>query len=348
MKLFLHDGIYHVEFTDGGGKRHTLSTEQSNLLAAQATVAAARIDELEKAAGIMPLTGEVVSRILSGTSVVLFQAIANYEREAVSLGASSRTVHEIASTATRFAKDSHCLHSPPAIVSPVMVAGWINNPANTGKASSRLVRLSHLRSFFSFCVNAGWSHINPAASVKVDMSIMRFALKERKRKTVFSEEEFGRLLMNLDGFWRDASVVSYDTGLRLGDICRLEHDSFKYKDGLLVVWTDKTDKRLELRMTHRVAEIGSRRRREEPGPYLWPEERAMHLDPKRRGILTKQFKRKCESIGLGDRSFHCLRATFATEEYNEAERKRLNPASAGHVAGLLGHSSTVTTRVYVS
>lgn len=74
--------------------------------------------------------------------------------------------------------------------------------------------------------------------------------------------------------------------------------------------------------------------------YLFPIEREIANDPKKRAMLSVYFKRFFESVGVEGYSFHSLRATYATTMANQGYTME-------QIAAALGHKSTKVTKVYV-
>jgi integrase len=86
--------------------------------------------------------------------------------------------------------------------------------------------------------------------------------------------------------------------------------------------------------------------------HLFPEQHQIITDVRRRSLLSVQFARICERVGITSRSFHCIRHTAAGEKYRSLGKedlaKRLaENLSMAQIKSLLGHSSAKTTRGYV-
>ena len=225
---------------------------------------------------------------------------------------------------------------------------WINDPSSTNKASTRDFKLSGLRSFFDFLIYQGWSTRNPTRMVSVKFNLLTHAQKVVKDKEVFTEDEFALVAASFEGFFRDAAIISYEVGLRLGDICNLEFVCFNLPLKMVTVVTDKADTRVDIPITRRVVGMVKRLRIQESGPYLFPKWREIQNDPKRRGTIPTMFKRKFVALGFEDRSFHCLRKTYATNSYRAAMRGQLNQEALNLVSKNLGHGSTTPTKTYIS
>ena len=195
---------------------------------------------------------------------------------------------------------------------------------------------------FGFCVAKGWSAGDPARLVRVNLGTLSHAQKEVTEREPFTEFEFKRLVnaLNKDGkmFWEFAVRLSWEIGLRLGDICNLEFDSFA-KPGHIIVWTDKRDRRIAVPISKEIEELVTRIPLTSD-KYLFPKERALNLDPKKRAILSVYFKRLAERQSIKDKTFHCLRHACITRWAKEGK-------SLESIGKHVGHASTKTTEGYV-
>jgi len=114
---------------------------------------------------------------------------------------------------------------------------------------------------------------------------------------------------------------------------------------------DKTNRRIEHKlpteletMVTQIPVVSSK--------YLFPEQQQIITDVRRRSLLSVQFKRICERLGIIGRSAHCLRHTAASDKYRSLGKadlaKRLaETLSIAQIKQLLGHSSSKTTRSYL-
>jgi len=151
-------------------------------------------------------------------------------------------------------------------------------------------------------------------------------------------------------FWLFAVRCSVQTGLRLSDVASLEWRCFG-EAGKIVVWMDKTNRRIEHKLSAELETLVTQIPVTSP-IYLFPEQHQIISDVKRRSLLSVQFKRICERIGIFGKSFHCIRHTAASEKYREIDKddlaKRLaENLSMSQIKQLLGHSSVSTSKSYV-
>lgn len=140
-------------------------------------------------------------------------------------------------------------------------------------------------------------------------------------------------------FWKTATLIGRHTGLRLGDVCRLESASFDAKAARLIVWTGKTGKRVDLPLPEPLLEALKNWGSSDP-IFLFPTQAAAYGDVRRRSSLSQAFCRFCDSAGIPGHGFHDLRFAFSQE-------CRAAGIPTPHIAERLGHGSTVTTEGYL-
>ena len=239
-----------------------------------------------------------------------------------------------------------------------MLDSYINSKDRVGLATRRL-KLHILKSFCKFCQGEGYNLKNPALLMKIRMKELTHKQKEAKERIPYSHEEyetlingFNKYLTTAKGFnnlqrkprcrfWRTASIISYWTGLRFGDVCNLERDSFSGNS--LIVWTDKRDKRVDLPLTpdymgdgiviDELNKILSEK------PHYFPDEREIYNNLHTQCSLFKSFKRWSDGIGLEGRTFHCLRHSFVTRLHDDG-------VSLLDIGKLVGHANEKTTDGY--
>ena len=180
---------------------------------------------------------------------------------------------------------------------------------------------------------------NPASLVKVDIRKVPHRMREAKKKEAFTPAEVQFIIANTEGFWRAAILIAVETGLRIGDVVQLEWDCFSSTH--IEVWTDKRDKKVKLKMSPplRKAIMGLP---QEDDEYVFPDERLRYLPAEDGGRGTRSwfattFKRMMEGFGIEDRTFHCLRVTYASN-------RKKNGEDIEKIAKDLAHSSSATTQ----
>ena len=388
MKLTKKDGIYHVSFKTAAGQRRSISTKQSDREQAVAVVKQAGIAEMERAAIAGKLSREVVGRILTGKRMTLAKAVEPFREWMKSRGRSPKTIEENTITLTAWMREMKLESLPPTTVTGTHIAGWINDADKARGQGSRKIALGHLRTFFAFCCSNGWVSADPSSSVGIDYSVLSHDQKESAQRQPFTPNELERLtaylkselevigqdmnrvdqagdysdtgravkLTNLGGkrdeifFWLFSVCVSSTTGLRLGDICQLQWCCFG-EPGKIVVWMDKTNQRIEHPLTPEIEAMVAQIPMANP-THLFPEQLQIIKNVRRRALLSVQFTRICERIGIRGKSYHCTRHAAASEKYHAIDKdglakKLAETLSMSQIKALLGHSNSSTSRNYV-
>lgn len=388
MKLTKRDGVYHVSFKTATGQRRSISTKQSDREQAVAVVKQAGIAEMERAALAGKLSREVVGRILTGKRMTLAKAVEPFREWMKSRGRAPKTIEENTITLTAWMREMKLESLPPTTITGTHIAGWINDADKARGQGSRKIALGHLRTFFAFCCSNGWVSADPSQAVGIDFSVLSHDQKEPVQRQPFTPDELERLtaylkseleviglemtrveqtddysdtgrvvkLTNLGGknselfFWLFAVRVSSTTGLRLSDIAGLEWRCFG-EPGKIVVWMDKTNRRIEHILTPELEAMVTQILVNSP-THLFPDQHAIISDVKRRALLSVQFTRICERIGILGKSYHSTRHAAANEKYHAIDKddlaKRLaETLSMSQIKALLGHSNASTSRLYV-
>lgn len=140
-------------------------------------------------------------------------------------------------------------------------------------------------------------------------------------------------------FWHTAALIGRHTGLRLGDVCRLERACIDEAAGKLTVWTGKTGKRVSLPMPPEL-QAALRECPDGDAPFLFPAEAAVYGNVRKRSALSVTFARLCTAAGAGAHGFHDLRRAFA-------QHCRAAGVPTPHISEKLGHTFTTTTEIYL-
>ncbi len=273
-------------------------------------------------------------------------------------GCEDTTVHTYETSILSWFNATKLLSKDVTYLDRKILDSFVNQHDGTSLATKKM-KLFLLRSFCYFCWAEGYHTKNPAALMSIRMKELTHKQKEPKKKIPYTHEEYNQLIAGLETFlatakgfknlqrkkrcrfWRSASIISYWTGLRFGDICVLERDSFSGDE--LTVWTDKRDKRVSLPLKPDYMGDGvvikTLNDLEGDKTHFFPEERDIYLDLFRKCGLFQSFKRWSEHVGLPGRTFHCLRHSFVT-------RLRKDGVSLEDIGKLVGHSSTSTTEGY--
>lgn len=324
--------VYHVLYRDSDGVEHSSTTGETNLREAKRLALASKVPELEQAAAVARLTQQVITQIVAGRKLTVADAVEKYYNYRLTAGSVEQSTahgeHDVLLSATRGWSDRQ--------LSAITEAD-INISVNSygGSATYAERRLSVLKSFFRYCHANGWVVANRAELVNLTLHSFSHEQKVVEPTAPFTEEEVQSLLSKATPFWRSAILVAYHTGLRLGDICRLERASAVDK---FVVVTDKSDTRVEHEIQQELREALTNTSKDPK--YFFPEQRAVYEDYKKRPALSVQFKRLCLKCGIFDKSFHGLRHFYATKLHNAGVDMK-------DIAKKVGHGSVDVTRIYV-
>lgn len=348
MKIVKKPNGYQYAVFKGGQE---ISTRTKNREKAQQIAKEGNWEALDLASQAQALTADVITRLVSGGKKVTMQEAVDLWGKRMSMkGRANKTIHNNVTAVERWLELCSLTRKAPAFVEHKHIHNYANSDKAGNKASSRRVVLSSIRGFIEFCCGEGWRVGNPANDVGINLDLMDHNQKESKSPTLFTENDIRHLIAVVDdAFWRFAIQLSYETGLRLGDICQLEWECID--EGHITVWTDKRNKRVgPFKLSSRLESMLIGLPVLSP-KYIFPDQREKQRDPKRRAHLSVQFKRYCESAGLSDRSFHGLRHTYASVQF-KAEKEKLveklkRELAEVEVAQKLGHSSTETTKGYI-
>lgn len=335
-------GVYRAEIWTPHGRRK-ISTKATNLADAKKAVKEAGLAEIEAAARTGQLTGAAISRVLAGRNLTLQGVFEKWVEWQKNIGRSPRTIENYSRYLQSWVDDHK--QAAPASITAADVDVWINDPKAEEQQSTRKLRLTTAKDFFKFCAASGWCVGNPAALVRVRGDLMTHEQKEVHKREPFTDKEVGKLLAQSPASepWHTLIALGRYAGLRLGDAACLEWACLS-KPGVLVVHTDKRDRRVEVPIED--PELESALAALMPpenlkrARFVFPELAEIQQSPTRRALLSVQFKRLCESAGVDGKSFHCLRHAYAT-----AQVKAGRPL--WYVADSMGHQSVETTKRYV-
>ncbi len=344
------NGYYYARFKGGDGRQKEVSTRVKNKARAEAVVRESNLESLELAAQAQVLTADAITRIVAGKKVTLSEALEKWGDRLRDQGRSDKTIHNKIQCVTGWVNAKGLGSRPPAFVNMRHVSSYVNDPSKGTKASSRKTVLSSISTFLEFCCSEGWAVGNPAKGIEVSLDSLSHKQKEPRKVNLFLESEVELIELNSGKpFWAFAARLSYETGLRLGDICQLEWDSVG-EEGI-VVWTDKRNKRvgpfpMSEKLASLLAKVPAKSKR-----YIFPEQRNIYISTTRRALLSVQFKNLCAQLGIEGKTFHSLRHTYASRTYKEEKESliaRLQKELAElSVAENLGHSGTKTTKGYI-
>ena len=229
-------------------------------------------------------------------------------------------------------------------IKPEMVHEFVN--ADDGKSfNTKSFALSALRAFYTFAKGMGYCQINPAEIVKVNRRKLSHKQREGREVIPFTAEEVKQILsVRSPRFLRIATAISWYTGLRIVDICKLEWDSIS--DTHIIVWTDKRDKRVALPLDHIALGGGALKPfldeiEKTDDRFCFPVEKAKIESPHSRSRTSDNFTRLIKKYGIWQKgkSFHSLRHSFVTRLADMG-------MSLKDIGVLVGHSNEKTTEGY--
>ena len=344
------NGYYYARFKGSDGLQKEVSTRVKRKDEADQVVKESNLEALELAAKAQILTADAISKIVSGRKVSIKAALDQWEARMTAKGRSNKTAHNNCQTVSKWVKEAKLGTRPPSAINLDHVNNYINNPRSKVKASTRRTNLTAIRTFIEFCVDEGWRSGNPAKNVDVVMSKLTHKQKEKKEVELFTRAEVIRICNKAEvPFWTVAPLISYETGLRLGDICCLEWASLSNES--LTVWTDKSDKRigplpLGKVLMSRIREVPMMSKR-----FMFPDQEKIYRAPTRRALLSVQFKNLCAKADIEGKTFHGLRHTYASRTFKDEKETLIQQLQRElaelKVASNMGHSETKTTKGYI-
>jgi integrase len=155
----------------------------------------------------------------------------------------------------------------------------------------------------------------------------------------FTEAEYKDILGSTTGWWHDATVIAWHTGLRRGDIMQLKWE--KIKDNAIEFIPGKTRKNMKeiyVPLAPEVLEVLSRHKNK--SPYVFPSEAKKGES----GAFERQFMTVLKNLNISARpgelvGFRSLRSAFIT-------RMTEGGIHLDVLQGIVGHGSPMMTRHY--
>lgn len=342
MKLIKNkSGVYSVRYSDREGTARSTSLGVTQLSEAKLLVKELKIEEMERAAKLDILSSEVYSKLTLGKPKKFLDVIREYEGHKRKLAASPNTITTYLAIYYQFSRDYKYDKKSVADVNAKHLYDFLNRQDGT-TLSNKNLRHTALNSLFKYCVAKGYTQTNPAALVKVDKSLLKHRQKEADERVPFTRWEYKQIVDYAPYFFKEATIISYWTGLRLGDICRLEWDSISSKH--MIIHTIKRDKRVKIPLGHEL--FGGNELinclksiRKEHKTFCFPEAYKTISDSKKRAKLSTYYSRILGELLIYGKSFHCLRHNFTTRLYDAG-------VMLEDIAKVVGHSSTKTTKKY--
>lgn len=303
----------------------------------------ANLEKIEAALQAGSLSTEAIARLSVGRKVTTQQAGERWLAAAENRGESPATTAKNASVLQQwYAFDPAVAKLPPMALNEDHIAPFVNRTTEVS-ARTRERQLSVLRTFCRYCADLGLAKGNAANRVKVNLRGLTHQQREPKEIKPFTAAEVKRIVSEAEGFWRWATGIGYATGLRLGDVCQLEHACLS-QPGHIVVWTEKRDRRVCLPVNEKLTPGLAGVLAEVPptdSRFLFPDAAAQYDDiASGRPKFSMQFKRLVESLGIEGKSFHSLR-------HAAISRWQKDGFSLDECKTYAGHSNSKTTKGYI-
>ena len=347
MKLKAHpNGFIYAHPSNG----RPLSLKTKDMKVAQATAKALGLVDLEQAQKLRLLSASVVQKLRNEKNVTVDGAISQYAGSMEGDGYRNTSISRAESSLKHWSRTLKIGGLLIGAIERRHIDPWVN-PNNNNKYASRVRNLATITAFFRYCTHSGWLLENPALGV----SVRRDKLKQSQlipRETLpFTEDEVRRIVAGLEPgtFWHLAVLVGFHTGLRMGDIAKLEWSNIR--GDRIVVSTSKTLIEVEHPLHPDVKAALSKVERSS-SPYVFQSAAAKALVPNGQSILSHQFERILAQLNIEGKSFVSLRHTFALRTKQEEKRKifqeMLDQLSTHNTMVAMGHASPSTTRIYLS
>lgn len=338
------NGYYYVGFQTANGYKWK-NTHTTSLPEAKVVVEQAKIVELEHAALAGNLTSEVLASIAGkGRKILNSQAVQEW---AIRLARTQppSTAQNYAYGVAKFLRDSQLMDKPTMQLQSEHIDDYVNAD-DAGTRTNRGFRLAAIRNYVNYLISFGYVIGDPCRIVKIQHRKLSHQQKEGTKREPMTHDEYTLIVTKAKGFWRWATAISYWTGLRLSDVANLEWSCLQ--DQAIVVWTQKRDARVALPLSDPLiggGELGlillelmetqpSSKRK-----HIFPEEAKKINDPLTNHRLSESYIRLLRRLGIENKSFHCLRHSFAA-------RLRAAGKTESEIGTLIGHRSEKTTAGY--
>lgn len=346
MKLIPHPNGYIYAHPKNGSP---ISLKTKDMKEAIRTAKELNLDGLEQAKKLGLLSAAVVQTLRGAQKVTVEGAVAQYIDAMRVDGNAPTTIDRTGITLRHWIRSEKVGGMPIGSIERRHIDPWVN-PNNDIKYSSRVRNLAAVNQFFKYCTHQNWLLANPALQVTVRRDKLSQAQLVNKVTEPFTDDEVRRIVAALEPgtFWHFATLVAYHTGLRMGDIGKLEWSNIR--GDRIVVATSKT----RIEVAHPMhADVKAALSKVEKGDsrYLFPAV-AARCQGNGQSTLSHQFERLCTKLGIEGKHFHGMRHTFALRTKQEEKRKifqeMLEQLSTHNTMVAMGHTSPATTRIYLS
>lgn len=333
---------WRVRVPSPKGRTRYVTTGETDAKEALKVVDKSGVQQLSVLARARCVTQNTVAIVLAGHDKTCADVARTWMRDLV-LDLSKNTCDIYSEVVDRLFKANDCASKPPSFITREMLHAFVNDPAL--KHSTRSSRLAAVCSFYRHA--SGFGHVigNIASTVKVNLSSMTIAQREREPAVSITEAEY-RLIMAdplLPRFWQIATALGYWLGLRMVDVCKLERATIAGE--FAVLYPHKTGRRLVIPIHDPM--IGSGELRDvfqeilgdvpEGQTLCFPRESKRY--DQGRASMSVEYGHHLKGVGVKGKSFHSLRHSFKA-------RLMASGKTLEEVSKLMGHADTRTTEGY--
>lgn len=350
MKLVVHNNGYIYAHPRGG---RPISLKTKSMAEAKEHAKRLRLDDIEQAARLGLSPASIVQRMSGQQSVATEVAVARYIKAMEIDGYSSSSIMRAEYSLRQWVRETHIEKTKVVDLRREHIDSWINAD-NDNKYASRVRNLAVIQAFNRFCLHNNLAFESIASRVVV----RRDKLDQRKllpKITIpLTDDEIKRVVASLPAgeFWRVATIIAYDTGLRMSDIASLEWSNIDVVNRKIKVATGKTGVIVEHGLTDAIAKELHHIEGPSSG-YLFPAQAAMAITPGHgQSALSQQYRRILARLGIEGKHFHCLRHSHSLRKRKEEKRRIvaeiIAELSEQGVQQSLGHKSRATTKIYLN
>lgn len=350
LRIVKHANGYYYAHIRGSRSPFSLKTkdhEEAKRIARESNLA-----NLAEAKRIGIVGPQLHQHILTGKKTSVKQALDEYMDYMPTAGYSQLTVHHVGTHLRSWVENTDIGPSPVTSITDGQINAWVNNRRSDLAYSTRLRHLADIRAFLGWAHGASLIGFNPSLNVVVRADILPQDKRIPKERIPFSDEEIARILASLKpgDFWHAATLLSYETGLRLRDCALLERSAVSGSRSTVAVVKSRNN----TIVTHNLSDacVDSLRRAPSDERWFFPWIAKQLLgDLRYNSTLSQQFRRICIKLGIEGKSFHGIRHTHAMNKYRD-ERHRIYQEAMNELAlkktqASLGHSSEATTKIYL-
>jgi len=162
------------------------------------------------------------------------------------------------------------------------------------------------------------------------------------RAGIITERDGSQTLLDIDA--RDAMLLALSSGMRRGEIFKLQWDDVDLRRGFITIRNPKGGTDQTIPMSDAARQVFKNRSQDEKSPYVFPAKRKRkgEDEPTHRADASKQFRMIRDAAGLPKdfRPMHGLRHAFASHLASSGE------VDLYTIQRLLTHKSPLTTQRY--